>query len=149
MKIKIYLLIVILLTACQPAIPESITGVLGTEITLTPYQTVIIEDAGMSIRLIGVEGDERCPSEIECTMSGPVSLTLSVQKDSGTPVDLDLQTFTSNNGRSPEGQFEGIKSRIEYEGYIIRITSVLPYPARKLNEIKDSQYRVSFFVTRK
>jgi hypothetical protein len=49
-------------------------------------------------------------------MSGPVSLSIAVQKEAAAPVEFAMQTFTSNNGRAPDGPFEGIEDRVEYEG---------------------------------
>jgi len=142
-------LLVLLLTACQSATPSPITAATGMEFTLASDQTATIENTGLHLRLIGIAGDERCPSEIECAMSGPVSLTIFVQKDAGSPVEYALQTFTSNDGRSPEGHFEGIEDSIEHEGFVIQVKSVLPYPARSTDEIKESEYQVSFLVTEK
>ena len=153
MKIKYHKTVILLfslLVACQSVTPlPNIDAPTDSEFTLAPGQTVTITDTELTIRLIGVTDDERCPSEIECVVSGPVSVSLSVQMEDGTPTDLNLQTFTSNNGRAPDMQFEGIKDRAEYEGYVIRIVSVLPYPAKSFNEIKDSEYRVTLVVTKK
>jgi hypothetical protein len=145
--ITLIILVLLALTACQSATPSPITGVLASEFTLAPDQTVTIENTGLSIKLISVTADQRCPSEIECAMSGPVSLSIAVQKDTTLPIEYALQTFTSNNGRAPDGPFEGIDDRIEYEGYTIQVKSVLPYPAKSFDEIRDSEYRVSFLVT--
>ena len=149
MKFIALLSLLFILTACQSATPASVTGTLDSEFTLAPDQTVIVENTGLSIRLIGVSDDQRCPSEIECAMSGPVHLNIAVQKDSEASVEFAMQTFTSNNGRAPNGPFEGIKDIIEYEGYIIQVKSVLPYPAKSFDEIQASEYRVSFLVTEK
>jgi len=132
--------------AAPPPKLEDITTTTDSEFTLSPAQKARLTDAGFSIQLIGVGGDQRCPSEIECAVSGPVSVSLFVQAVDGTAIQVDLQTFTGNDGRAPEMQFEGIKSQAEYEGYVIRITSVLPYPAKSFNEIKDLEYRVTLLV---
>jgi len=60
-----------------------------------------------------------------------------------------MQTFTDNDGRSPAMEFEGIEDRIVYEGYLIRIVGVLPYPEDPSTSIKQNDYRVSFVVTEK
>ncbi len=148
-KIPWLLLLVLLLVACQSATPSPITAATGTEFTLAPDQTATIENTGLSLHLVGIAGDERCPSEIECAMSGPVSLTISVQRDSESPVEYTLQTFTSDNGRAPDVHFEGIQDNIEYEGYIVQVKSVLPYPAKSSDDIQDSEYQVTFVVTEK
>jgi hypothetical protein len=143
-----FFILTILLTACQSATPYPlVTATKGEEFILAPDQTATITDTGLSIRLIGVAGDERCPSEIECAMSGPVSISLSIQMNDGTATAINLQTFTSNDGKTPEIQFEGIEDRTVYEGYLIQVTAVLPYPANPEKPIKDSEYRVTLKVT--
>ena len=142
-----FLALTLLLASCQPATPPSLLTIsAGTEFTLTPGQSAILADAGLTFNLIVVSSDERCPSEIECAVSGPVTLSLSAQKDSGKTTNIVLQTFTSNNGLAPTMEFEGIQSQALFEGYRIKVTSVLPYPAHSKTEIKDSDYRVGFLV---
>ncbi len=137
---------VILLTGCGSATPAPIVASVDTEFTLAPNQIATLANTELSIRLIGVGGDQRCPSKIECAISGPVSVSLSAQIGNQAPTNIDLQAFTSNNGRAPDMQFQGIKDRAIYESYLIRIVGVLPYPAKSLNEIKASDYRVSVLV---
>ena len=62
------------------------------------------------------------------------------------PVEFIMETFTGYDGRAPEGPFEGIQDRVEYEGYFIRIIGVLPYPSSLSAPIEASEYRVSFVV---
>jgi len=150
--LKIRLLIIstiwmILLATCQSARPlPTLTATTDSEFTLAPNQSATLTNTELSIRLIGVAGDERCPSEIECAASGPVSLSLSAQIGDGESTNINLQTFTSYNGRAPDMQFQGIEDRAIYEGYLIRVVGVLPYPAKSSNEIKDSEYRVTLLV---
>lgn len=144
----LFFILVFLLTACQPATAYPlITAKKGEEFILAPDQTAIITDTGLSIRLVDVTSDERCPSEIECAISGPVSISLSVEINNGSAANINLQTFTSNDGSTPPIQFEGVEDRIVYEGYLIQVTSVLPYPASPEKPIKDSEYRVTLKVT--
>jgi hypothetical protein len=148
MKIILALLLTILLTGCGSATPAPVTVTLGTEFTLAPNQRATLTDTNLTVSLIGVTGDERCPSEIECAASGPVSLSLSAQIGDSEPTDINLQVFTSHNGRAPDMQFEGIEDRAIFEGYLIRVVSVLPYPAKASEEIKASEYRVIFIVSK-
>lgn len=142
------LLSILFLAACRTATPAPITSIVDAEFTLAPGQIATIENTNLVIHLIGITNDERCPSEIECAISGPVSLSIAVQRSIDTSVEFDLQTFTSNDGRAPDGAFEGIEDRIEYQGYLIQVKSVLPYPAKAFDEIKDSEYRVIFIVSK-
>ena len=148
MKIILALLLTLLLTGCNTATPAPVTITLGTEFTLAPNQTATLTDSDLTLRLIGVTGDERCPSEIECAASGPVSLSLSAQMGDSEPADINLQVFTSNNGRAPDMHFEGIEDRSVFDNHLIRVVSVLPYPAKTFGEIKDSEYRVIFVVSK-
>jgi hypothetical protein len=152
-KLAYPILSITLLMACRlvtPATPPPpVDAALDTEFTLAPDQIVTIASTGLTIKLISVPGDQRCPFELECAVSGPVSVSLSVQMDDGEPVNLDLQTFTDNNGRAPGMEFEGIKDRTTYEGYLIRVAGVLPYPQKSMSEVKDSEYRVTLVVSKK
>lgn len=148
--VTFFIIIAALIMACLTATPLApVTAEEDVEFTLAPDQTATIADSGITIRFLGVGGDERCPSEIECAMSGPVSVSLSLQTGGGGASDIHLQVFTSSDGRAPEGPFEGIQDRVEYEGYLIRIMGVLPYPRTRFDEIKDDDYRVTLMVTRK
>lgn len=60
-----------------------------------------------------------------------------------------MQTFTDNDGRSPDMEFKGITDQIVYEGYLIQIVGVLPYPENPSTAIQQNDYRVSFLVTEK
>ena len=148
MKIILALLLTILLTGCGSVTPAPVTVTYNTEFTLAPNQIATLTDTNLTIRLIGVTGDQRCPSEIECAASGPVSLSLSAQIGDSEPTNINLQVFTSNNGLAPDMQFEGIEDRMVFEGYLIRVVSVLPYPAKTFDEIKVSEYRVIFIVSK-
>jgi len=147
-KLSAFIILIAMLMACQTVTPlPAVTTARDAEFTLAPDQTAMIDGTSLTIRLIGVGGDQRCPSEIECAISGPVSISLSVQTGSGDPTSIDLQTFTDNNGRAPDIQFEGINDRATHEGYLIRVLGVLPYPVKPASPIKSSEYRVTLIVT--
>jgi len=143
----LFLFVVLLLTACAGGTPAPVSAAPDTEFTLSAGQTATIEGAGLTVQLIGVANDERCPSQIECAASGPVTLTISVQSGPDAPTEFTLQTFTSNDGRSPGGIFQGIQDRVEFGGYLIRVTGVLPYPTTLKDRNKLSGYSLSFVVT--
>ena len=147
-------ILVSMLIACRAVIPLSTASptplapvTVEKEFTLAEDQTATVTGTGLTIRLIGVAGDQRCPREIECAISGPVSLSLSVQKDNGAAAKIDLQTFTDDTGRAPAGKFEGINSSATVEGYTIQVMGVTPYPAKPSTPIKSSDYRFMLIVT--
>ena len=151
-------ILVIMLIACRaviplpttlPTLPATVTAEKDSEFTLAEDQTASVTGTGLTIRLIGVAGDQRCPREIECAISGPVSISLSVQKDNGAPANIDLQTFTDDTGRASAGKFEGINSSATFQGYSIQVMGVTPYPIKPSAPIKSSDYRVTLTVTQK
>ena len=138
-----------LLFACQMTPSEPFIADQGVEFVLAPGESATIKDTGLAINLISVLSDERCPSEVECVASGPVQISLAAQKENGISTNLMMQTFTDNDGRSPAMEFEGITDRTVYEGDLIRIAGVLPYPEDLSTSIRHNDYRVSFVVTKK
>ena len=139
--------LIITLASCQAAAPPSnVPAVIGEEIILATQQSAVIRDAGLTVKLIGVSRDDRCPAEVECVVSGPVTISLEVTNEKGKVVDLTLQTFTDGDGRSPAGQFEGIQNQQAYEGYLIRLLGVSPYPRSPTLPIKPADYRVTLTV---
>ena len=149
MKLFVFLFpAIILLIACQPMTAAPLIAEPGVEFVLAPGGTAAIKDTDLTISLTSIISDDRCPREVECAASGTVQISLSVQKDNGTAADLMMQTLTDNEGRSPSTEFEGITDRIVYEGYLIRIVGVLPYPEDPSTPIRQNDYRVSFVVTK-
>ena len=143
------LLLSLLLAACQPATPPTpITAVTGMEFTLAPGQTVAIADADLILTLISVPDDGRCPLDIECAESGPVTVIVTVRSSLSEPREIIFRTFTDNAGRVPEMEFQGMKDREEFEGVLIQVESVLPFPQMSVSEIGDGEYRVSFLITK-
>lgn len=144
------ILLSLLLVACQPATPPPpISAALDEEFTLAPGQTVTITDAGLTVTLVSVPGDQRCPLEMECAASGPVSVSITVQSDSQPMREFTFQTFTDNDGRVPEMHFEGMQESVEFGEYLIQMKSILPFPQKSFSEISDSEYRVSMKVMKK
>ena len=138
-------------TACEtsttPSSPAPVP--LDAEIILAPDQSTVVTGTDLTITFHSVVSDERCPSQVECAASGPVTVLLSVQQGNGTPNDFTLQTFTDQNGRAPNVQFEGVTNRAEVGEYLIQIAGVTPYPSDPSTKIEPSQYRVGLTVLRK
>ncbi len=145
-----FLFAICILTACQTATPSAPGPAgLNREVTLAPGQSAAVTGTDLTITFDSVVSDERCPSEIECAASGPVTVSLSIQEGAGDPTDFTLQTFTDLNGRSPNVQFEGVTNRAEVGDYAIQIASVTPYPQNLETKIDTSEYRVALLVSNK
>lgn len=151
MKIRTILLSLLLfhlLVACQAATAEPISTTSSTEFSLVEGQSATIRDAGISVTFLSVSADGRCPFEMECAASGPVSLSLSIRDQNGTESTEILQTFTDVKGLAPEMEFQGIRDRIDVDGYQIKIISVLPYPQNHSFSSGDPDYQISLKVTK-
>jgi hypothetical protein len=100
-----------ILAACQPgtSLPP-VVATLDNEFTLGTGQSVSVKKTDLTITFNAVLSDERCPSEIECAASGPVTVSLSVQQDGDLPFMVTLQTFTDQGGRAPNGSLKGSKT---------------------------------------
>jgi hypothetical protein len=138
----------VLLSACRLGTPEPITVLTTSDFTLSTGQTAEISDASITVTLIAVSGDSRCPLGMECAVSGPVSVSLSIRDQSGMETTENLQTFTDVTGLAPEMEFQGIKDRTTVDGYSIKIVSVLPYPASNSFSIGEPDYQVTLQVTK-
>ena len=139
-----------ILPACQPAASATPgPAALNAEVTLSPGESAAVTGTDLTITFHSVVNDERCPSEIECAASGPVTVSLSIQQGDGKPTDFTLQTFTDLDGRSPNVQFEGVTNRAELGDYAIQIAGVTPYPQNLNAEIEPSEYRVALLVSNK
>ena len=142
------LFLVCILAACRSSTPSSPGhAALNTEVTLAPGQSAAVTGTDLTITFHSVVSDERCPSEIECAASGPVTVSLSIQQGDDDPTEFTLQTFTDLDGRSPNVQFEGVTNRTELGDYAVQIASVTPYPQNLNTEIEASQYRVALLVS--
>lgn len=149
-SIALFLVMVCSLAACQTETsPSPAPTTINHEITLAPDQSAAVTGTDLTIIFHSVVSDERCPSQIECVASGPVTVSLSVQQGNGAPTDFTLQTFTDLNGRSPNVQFEGVTNRAEVGEYMIQIASVTPYPQNSTTKIEASAYRVALLVSNK
>lgn len=119
------------------------------EFTLARDQSARIKTTDLMVTFNSVLSDDRCPIEVECVASGPVTISLSVQREGDDfPTNITLETFTDQEGRAPTGEFEGIDASADIGDYLIRVVGVLPYP-RNLSGIKASDYQATFVVTPK
>jgi hypothetical protein len=152
MKVKPFLsclFLICILAACRTATTQAPPGpaVPDMEISLAPGQSTTVTGTDLTIIFHAVESDERCPREIECVASGPVTVSLSVQQGDDAPNDFILQTFTDVNGRSPNVQFEGITNRAQVGGYVIQLAAITPYPVDSTTEIEPSAYRLGLMIS--
>lgn len=146
------LFMICLLTACQSApttVPSPGPAGLNTEVTLAPGQSAKVTGTDLTVTFHSIVSDDRCPSDVECAASGPVTVSLSVQQGDETSNEFTLQTFTDLDGRSPNVQFEGITNRAEVGDYMVQLAGVTPYPTSSTIPIEASGYRVALLISNK
>ena len=146
---QFFVLLAFFLNACATtSLPATIQADIGEEFTLTPSQSVAISESDLTMTLLSVPTDGRCPLDIECTESGPITVVVTVQFSSGAAQELVFQTFTDDSGNVPEMDFQGMQTSIEIGDIVIYVSKVLPFPRTFSTEIKPAEYLVSFLVTK-
>ncbi len=65
---------------------------LGDEFALRPGESVVVSEAGLRVRFVGVEGDSRCPSDGTCIWAGDASVVVETVADGKLRSDT-LHTF--------------------------------------------------------
>ena len=144
-RILASLYLVWILAACQTANP-TIEAAMNTEFTLARDQSARIKTTDMTVTFNSVLSDDRCPIEVECAASGPVTISLSIQHEGEDfPTNVTLQTFTDQEGRAPTGEFGGIDASADIGDHLIYVVGVVPYP-RNLSGIKASDYQATLVV---
>lgn len=145
-----FLLFAVAVSACRPATPppQIAPQQTGEEFTLAPGQEAAMQGTGLIVTLTGVPDDQRCPLKIECAMSGPVTVSIEVRSGSGAPQEFILDSFTDIDGRVPETNFKMTNVRAEFDGFVIQLRSILPFPQYSTSEIDPDDYRVTFLVTK-
>ena len=151
MKRLLFVAFFIFINACVSApvnLPSHIPVDLGKEFTLLVGQSAIFKNNDLTVTLMDIPNDGRCPMQIECAENGPVTVELSIRSGSNAPNEFSFNTFTDNDGSVPQMDFEGMTTKVEQDGYIVQIKSILPFPQRSVDEIKAGDYQVTLIVTK-
>ncbi len=86
--------------------------------------------AEVSMRLVSVLSDSRCPADVTCIQAGDVTASIELSSDTRKET-VNIR----------EGQV------LSFRGYTIRITFVTPYPQAG-RPIPQKDYRITFSLTR-
>jgi hypothetical protein len=86
------------------------------------------EALGLSVKLISVDADSRCPLGVMCIRAGDVKMTLSLSA-LGTSTDVVIST----------------ESGIRFAGYAVAVKEVVP--AKKQGMINRDEYGVTFTIS--
>lgn len=86
------------------------------EVRVRLGQTALIEPAGLTVTLLAIDSDSRCPKGETCVWEGSATIRLSVTGGTGSQ---ELVLHTSRRA--------GPDSAI-YDGWKIELTALEPYP---------------------
>lgn len=111
---------------------------LDKPVVLAIGQSVMLNDALVTVAFTGVSEDSRCPRQVNCVWSGRASLGFRVQVDGKPAQDITLSTVHSPDPTNVA----------DIDGYRFTLTDVQPYPETPDNPISDAQYRATLVVSR-
>lgn len=106
---------------------------LGEEFDLRVDDTAYITDTDLSVRVVGVPEDSRCPSDVTCVWAGNARVWLTIRdgaRRDSTSVNSTLEPHAATRF-----------------GYTVRLLDVRP-PKVSGQEVRPSDYIIRLVVTR-
>ena len=144
----LFLLFAIFFAACgsvEPTVPTaqptqaSLLDIqLNQPFTINTAQEARREEAGLTIRLLAVLEDSRCPSRVNCAEAGQARISIQVQQTGQEGVVFELNT-------NPPLKLDALT----YSGYEIRLVALDPYPEEIDQKIALEDYAATFVVSKK
>jgi hypothetical protein len=119
----------------KPAPSPGISGVaisLDQPFTLEVGETATLGD-DFSVRFVSVDGDSRCPTDVQCVWEGDAEIALEVATSNAGGAPLALHT-------NP-----GFTTQATYLSYAISLGALEPYP--RTNPKTDTPYMATLVVT--
>ncbi len=106
-----------------------------------PFQLKIGEQISLpsehlTITLLDITEDSRCPSGVQCVWAGRVSAKIRLAKDKENPEEITLTSRSGNTELATKN----------VSGYTLALQRVDPYPDKK--PIEKSRYSATLFVTK-
>ncbi len=121
------------ITACGKAAPTTSTATESSGVLLmTTSAEPSFADGAIRARLVRVENDSRCPSDVQCVTAGDAEAVLMLR--AGTDTATEHRLHTNHEPRS-----------VDLRGYRIRLDSVTPYPRSNVR-IDPTSYRAYITV---
>ncbi len=138
----ILFLILITILGCSESkntLPEPETNPthkLDDQIKLMINQNLTIESEGLSIKLLKVTEDSRCPSDVTCIWAGQVGVLVNVSQNGKDLGNINLIL----------GPDKGLAEK-KIDGYLIRLVEVAPYPI-STKKIEPSDYIITIIISK-
>lgn len=131
------LLGLLVLTACAvvgPSSPDTKVVKSGEDFELSPSQSAVVDQGALTLTLVKVNQDSRCPIDVVCVWAGDVALALLVG--------------TNNSAKNPSTIHTNLDPRTTIAGgYKIEAVNVQP-ARRSESTIPQESYLVTFRATR-
>lgn len=117
-----------------PTAPTS-TVPIGSDFTLAPGESVVVNNGGFTLTFTGVVGDSRCPTNatIQCVWVGSATVAIHVDKG-GTNSDITLESVDARRS-------------VSINNYLVQLIDVTPAPVT-LDSIPSASYRAILRISR-
>ncbi len=135
--LSVIVALVILASGCTEQESAVLAG-LDTPFQVGVNQQAFLETENMSIKLLDIIEDSRCPSDFRCVASGEVVAEIMISK--GTEL---LGVYNISDWR----QSIGYTSKINVDNYVVELAGVSPYP-KDDSGIRLSDYVLTFVVSK-
>lgn len=113
-------------------------AVLGEPFTLAYNSEIVLKDTDLRLRFENLLEDSRCPADVDCVWSGQVRLQLTAWTGKTASELIELSTLSGD--REPDNLHN-------YEGYLIELLGVDPYPQAPEDRIPLENYRLTLLVS--
>lgn len=112
--------------------PTAPTVPLNHDFTLSPGETVLIDETTLRIHFVGVQGDSRCPVDALCILGGDAIVKIEVVSLRGGTQSYDLHT--------------GDSRPVQHDGLTITLVQLMPFPFSS-RTVQPGDYRATLRVT--
>ncbi len=118
-----------------PTAPSS-TVPMGTDFTLAPGESVIVNSGAVTLRFVGITSESRCPTNalILCVWAGSARIAIRATSSAGSR-ELPLETQVT-------------KDTATVDQFVVRLVAVTPAPITT-DPIPPASYRATFRLSRK
>ncbi len=117
--------------------PSAVNPPINEVFNIEVGSTVSVDDGGLQVTFVGVDGDSRCPSDVQCVTAGSAIIRLT-----GQPTGRDAETFTLETDTDTSQTLA-----FDNGFYQIELSEVEPYPI-STREIADDGYCVTLTVAK-
>ena len=118
-----------------PTAPAS-TVPMGTDFTLAPGESVLVNSGALTLTFVGVTSESRCPTSalIQCVWAGSARIALRATSSAGSR-DISLETVAN-------------KDTDTIDHFVVQLVGVTPAPLTS-DPIPAAAYRATLRVVRK